>query len=82
MWTYTGTVAFSAPEIFTGGGYTSKVDMWSAGCILYSMLSGRLPFNSEYLNDLIEDIKAAEVLFDEGFEKISSDAKDLIRSLL
>jgi calcium/calmodulin-dependent protein kinase I len=22
MWTYTGTVAFSAPEIFMGGGYT------------------------------------------------------------
>ena len=22
MWTYTGTVAFSAPEIFTGEGYT------------------------------------------------------------
>lgn len=22
MWTYTGTVAFSAPEVFTGEGYT------------------------------------------------------------
>lgn len=48
MWTYTGTVAFSAPEIFTGEGYkytfqliiSQSVDIWSAGVILYSMLSG------------------------------------------
>ena len=25
MWTYTGTVAFSAPEIFTGEGYKYKI---------------------------------------------------------
>lgn len=52
MWTYTGTVAFSAPEIFVGYGYklkysmiySEKVDLWSAGCILFTMLCGALPF--------------------------------------
>ncbi|CAD8207433.1 unnamed protein product [Paramecium pentaurelia] len=83
MWTYTGTVAFSAPEIFTGEGYNQMVDMWSAGCILYSMLSGQLPFNADYLNDLIESIKLAKYEFpDEIFQEVSSEAKDLIQQML
>lgn len=56
MWTYTGTVAFSAPEIFAGGIYNEMVDLWSAGVILFVMLSGELPFNSDYLNDIIDKI--------------------------
>ncbi|CAK74434.1 unnamed protein product (macronuclear) [Paramecium tetraurelia] len=83
MWTYTGTVAFSAPEIFTGEGYNQMVDMWSAGCILYSMLSGQLPFNADYLNDLIDNIKEAKINFPvELFEGVSEEAKDLITQLL
>lgn len=39
MWTYTGTVAFTAPEVFNGE-YNENVDMWSAGVVLYVMLSG------------------------------------------
>ncbi|CAD8087017.1 unnamed protein product [Paramecium sonneborni] len=83
MWTYTGTVAFSAPEIFSGEGYNQMVDMWSAGCILYSMLSGQLPFISDYLNDLIEKIKEAALEFpNELFEQVSEEAKDLLIQLL
>lgn len=44
MWTYTGTMAFSAPEVFNGDWYDESIDMWSAGCILFTMLSGREPF--------------------------------------
>lgn len=44
MWTYTGTISFSAPEIFTGGGYNESVDIWSSGVLLYIMLSGKEPF--------------------------------------
>lgn len=40
MMTKTGTVAFSAPEIFTQKVYDEKVDIWSAGVVLYMMLSG------------------------------------------
>jgi serine/threonine protein kinase len=44
MMTKTGTVAFSAPEIFTQKFYNEKVDVWSAGTVLYMMLSGEQPF--------------------------------------
>lgn len=40
MMTKTGTVAFSAPEIFLQSEYDEKVDIWSAGTVLYMMLSG------------------------------------------
>ena len=40
MWTYTGTVSFSAPEVFSEDEYDQSVDIWSAGVVLYTMLSG------------------------------------------
>ena len=36
--TKTGTLAYSAPEIFTQTFYNEKVDIWSAGTVLYTML--------------------------------------------
>lgn len=47
MYTYTGTLAFSAPEIFDNDSYSEAVDMWSAGCVLYTMLCGFQPFYHE-----------------------------------
>ena len=42
-----GLPQFTAPEMYDNGGrgYDEKVDVWSAGVVLYLMLSGRLPFN-------------------------------------
>jgi len=40
MMTKTGTVAFSAPEVFQQSFYNEKVDVWAAGTILYMMLDG------------------------------------------
>lgn len=44
MITKTGTVQFSAPEIFNQSEYDEKVDVWSAGIVLYMMLCGTQPF--------------------------------------
>lgn len=53
MRTKTGTVAFSAPEIFTQSIYDEKVDIWSAGIVLYYMLSGKLPYENENMPKLV-----------------------------
>ncbi|KAL4454207.1 hypothetical protein ABPG74_012164 [Tetrahymena malaccensis] len=79
MWTYTGTVAYSAPEIFDGDSYDETVDMWSAGAVLYTMLAGYQPFEEEYVQDLITRIKNADYTFPKN---ISENAKDLIRKCL
>lgn len=47
MMTKTGSIIFSAPETFYSGYYDEKIDIWSAGIVLYMMLSSKLPFFSE-----------------------------------
>jgi calcium-dependent protein kinase len=54
MWTRTGNYLYCAPEIFLGGGYNEKIDIWSVGIILHQMLTGKLPFLSETIYDTIE----------------------------
>jgi calcium/calmodulin-dependent protein kinase I len=47
MLTHTGTEAFVAPEMYKNQVYNEKVDLWSAGCVLYTMLAGYQPFFEE-----------------------------------
>jgi len=36
-----GTLNYMAPEIFQGNKYRGKVDIWSIGCIIHEMITGR-----------------------------------------
>jgi len=38
--TKTGTAAYKAPEIFLREVYDNKIDIWSAGIVLFMMLTG------------------------------------------
>jgi serine/threonine protein kinase len=44
-----GTVFWMAPEVVQGGktGYTSKIDIWSVGCVVLEMWAGRRPWEDE-----------------------------------
>ena len=39
-----GTMLYTAPEVFSGD-YSTKVDAWSAGVMLFVMLTGQFPVN-------------------------------------
>jgi serine/threonine protein kinase len=48
-----GTPAFMPPELAVGREADARTDLYSLGCILYVMLSGRLPFVADTLHDLV-----------------------------
>jgi len=52
-----GSPNYAAPEVIRGGVYAGpEIDVWSAGVILYVMLSGRLPFEDEDVHRLFSKI--------------------------
>ena len=77
--TYTicGTLQYLAPEILGGEGYNESVDWWSLGCIMFEMLTGRLPF--KFKKDLNLDIYKKKIRFP---AYVDDKAKDLISKLL
>ena len=78
-----GTLSYMAPEIVSRRRYSQAVDMWSLGCILYILLSGRKPFGGATEEARKENIKRAKVcLAPQLFEGVSESAKDLIKALL
>ena len=43
----TGTLKYSAPEIYLGKEYSELIDSWSMGCILYKLVTGSDPFEAK-----------------------------------
>jgi len=83
--TLCGTPAYTAPEIVLGQEYGKEVDMWSLGCIIYSLLSGSLPFGSDDIDEcaLYERACKADYDFDEEvWDFVSGSVKNLISNLL
>ena len=74
-----GTPQYVSPEILTGRGSTFSSDLWAIGCILYQMLTGMPPFQSQSEYLIFQKIQKLEYSFHEGFD---DKAKDLIRRLL
>ena len=50
MLTQTGTLYYRAPEMFEGGGYDERIDLWALGATIFKLMTGSTPFESVYLN--------------------------------
>jgi len=80
--TITGTPYYMAPEIMDGN-YDSKVDSWSLGVLLYTLICGKLPFFGENSMEVFNKIKNANYTFEHPeFKTCSPDVIDLIKKLL
>jgi serine/threonine protein kinase len=55
-----GSPAYMSPESFNGN-KSPQTDIWSAGVILYEMLTGEYPFNSEAIYGLVLAIQQEEM---------------------
>ncbi|XP_010262311.1 PREDICTED: phosphoenolpyruvate carboxylase kinase 1-like [Nelumbo nucifera] len=78
-----GTPYYVAPEVLSGRDYNEKVDVWSAGVIMYIMLAGIPPFYGESATEIFEAVLRANLRFPTRiFHSVSPAAKDLLRRML
>jgi len=77
--TLCGTPNYIAPEVLTKKGHSYEVDIWSIGCILYTLLVGKPPFETQTLKETYKRIRANEYHVP---SRIGLQAKNLIRQLL
>jgi serine/threonine protein kinase len=66
--TFCGSPFYASPEMVTATEYIGpEVDIWSLGVILFTMLSGHLPFQEENTVDLCRKIATASFKMPEYF---------------
>ncbi|XP_044293109.1 ribosomal protein S6 kinase alpha-5 isoform X5 [Varanus komodoensis] len=84
------TLHYAAPELLNHNGYDESCDLWSLGVILFTMLSGQVPFQTQNKNitctnalEIMKKIKRGEFSFEgDAWKNVSQEAKDLIQGLL
>jgi serine/threonine protein kinase len=74
-------VPYMAPEALLGQSYSTPMDVWSIGVLLFTMLSAQLPFAAHDDQVLVEQIKSASVRFSADYA-MSNSAKELIKKLV
>ncbi|BFZ04092.1 hypothetical protein BsWGS_07131 [Bradybaena similaris] len=77
--TLCGTPNYIAPEVLGKKGHSYEVDVWSLGCILFTLLVGKPPFETSCLKDTYQRIKKNEYNVP---AKVSIPARNLINRLL
>lgn len=80
--TMLGSPIYMAPEVLKGEAYTSKSDIWSLGVVLYEMLFGFCPFQSNSIAKLITVLADTELKIPLEINNISSSTQGLLKKLL
>ena len=81
--TVCGTPNYIAPEILENkhSGHSYEVDYWAIGVIVYTLLIGKPPFETEDVKETYKKITANNYIFPSNVF-ISDEAKDFIKEIL
>ncbi|KAI8512268.1 Serine/threonine-protein kinase plk1 [Branchiostoma belcheri] len=77
--TLCGTPNYIAPEVLGKKGHSYEVDAWSIGCIMYTLLCGKPPFETHSLKETYMRIRKNEYFIP---QRVSPTARALIAKLL
>ncbi|XP_036169141.1 serine/threonine-protein kinase PLK4 isoform X2 [Myotis myotis] len=78
-YTLCGTPNYISPEIATRSAHGLESDIWSLGCMFYTLLIGRPPFDTDTVKNTLNKVVLADY---EMPTFLSGEAKDLIHQLL
>ncbi|ESP02166.1 hypothetical protein LOTGIDRAFT_111275, partial [Lottia gigantea] len=78
-YTMCGTPNYISPEVVTRSAHGLEADVWSLGCMLYTFLVGKPPFDTNTITHTLNKVVSAEYKVP---KHLSLKARDLIRLLL
>lgn len=77
-----GTPFYIAPEVLKGV-KNAKSDIWSIGVIMYTLLSGKLPFVSDSNETIFNKAIKGDFSFESSvWESVSKEARELIQRMI
>jgi len=74
-----GTAAYMSPEQARGKVLDKRADIWSFGCVLFEMLTGRPVFGGDTLSDTIAAVLTVEVDLDALSAEVPPSGRRLLR---
>lgn len=77
-----GSPVFIAPEMVMRKGYTTAVDLWGVGVVVYQLLVGTTPFNVNDFEDYKDFLQHGPKFREPQWSSLSSEAQSFVRSLL
>ncbi|KAF2203590.1 kinase-like protein [Delitschia confertaspora ATCC 74209] len=77
-----GTLAYLAPEVYEGKGYSCEVDWWSLGVLFYECIYNKRPFEASSHDSLSQKIIKGEPTFPVTSPPVSMPCLHAISSLL
>jgi serine/threonine protein kinase len=77
-----GTPAYMSPEQARGENLDARTDLWSFGCLLYELLTGKRAFQGETISEIIKAIEEHEPNWQALPSAAPAKIRDLVRQCL
>lgn len=78
---FVGSPFYVSPDVLKQKEYSTAVDFWSFGILLYRMLCGRPPFSGRNMKEVFDNILFSDLRFPSSVP-VAPEARDLISKLL